>query len=161
MFICFPWKFTIKHLFPASPASGDLCTKSHVINGMVCFTLTWSCQREVVQLLSWGKKLADAFQHQTEVFNLKGSWWGFDIFSCLVNPFSGLVILCTTLTIFFHPAPCEEPSAPSSSVGPARSLTGILAGSGMMVQAAFFSPHLQSRHRAAVHLPLKLERKEM
>lgn len=55
MFICFPWKFTIRHLFPESPALGDLCTKSHIINGMVCFPLTWSCQIEVVQLLSWGK----------------------------------------------------------------------------------------------------------
>lgn len=106
-----------------------------------------------------GKKLAAAFQHQTEVFNLKGSWWRFDIFSCTVNPFWGLT-LCTTLTIFFYPASCEKPSAPSSSVGPARSPVGILAGSGMMVQAAIFSTHLQSRHRAAVHLPLKLERKE-
>lgn len=55
MFICFPWKFTIRHLFPESPALGDLCTKSHIINRMVCFPLTWSCQIEVVQLLSWGK----------------------------------------------------------------------------------------------------------
>lgn len=128
---------------------------------MVCFTLTWICQREVVHLLSWGKKLAAAFQHQTEVFSLKGNLGGVDIFSCPVNPFSGLFILCTALTIIFYPAPCEEPSAPSSSVSPAWTLTGRLAGSGMMVQAAFFSPHLQSRHRTAVHLPLKLQRKGM
>lgn len=159
MFICFPWKFTIRHLFPASPSVGDLCAEPHLINGMVCFTQTLICQREVVQL-SWGKKLAAAFQRQTEVFSLKGISWGLDIFSCPVNPFSGLFILCTALTIFFYPAPCEQPSASSCSVSPVWSPTGIWAGSGMMVQAAFFSPHLQSRCRAAVLLSLKLQRKE-
>lgn len=68
-----------------------------------------------------GKKLAAAFQHQTEVFNLKGSWWRFDIFSCPVNPFWGLT-LCTTLTIFFYPASCEKPSAfcPKQLGGPCQ-----------------------------------------
>lgn len=136
MFICFPWKFTIRHLLPASPSLGDLCAEPHLINGMVCFTQTLICQREVVQL-SWGKKLAAAFQHQTEVFSLKGISWGLDIFSCPVNPFSGLFILCTALTIFFYPAPCEQPSASSCSVSPVWSPTGIWVGSGMIVQAAF------------------------
>lgn len=104
MFISFPWKFTIRHLFPESPSLGDLCTKSHLINEMVCFALTWICQMEVVQLLSWGEKLSAAFQHQTEVFSLKGNVWGLDIFLCPVNPFSGLFILCTALTTFFLPS---------------------------------------------------------
>lgn len=61
MFIYFPWKFTTRHLFPESPSLGDFCTKSHLINGMVCFTLTWICQGEIVQLLSWGKKAGSCF----------------------------------------------------------------------------------------------------
>lgn len=157
MFIYFPWKFPIRHSFPESPSLGDLCTKSHLIDGRVCFALTWICQGKKFSFLAGEKSWQLLFS-----IRLRFSAWKeiYDIFSCPVNRCSGLFILCTTWVIFLHQVPYEEPSAPSSSVSPAWSLTGILAGSGMIVQAAFFSPHLQSRHRTAVHLPLKLQRKE-